>query len=103
MLLPSSQVGLNPRKLDVWSPKERVYIGHYRDAAEHFVRLNERFEQRSQDYVVEPVGHLFADPEALRTALLLQADPLLAPKALAHIGDFFGRFCCEVAQVLKVE
>jgi len=102
MLLPSSLVGLNPRKLDVWSPKEQVYITRYRDAAQGFTDLNERFDERSQVYVVEPVGPLIADPEALRTGLLIQADPQLWRQMQAHVGDFFGRFCCESAKVVRV-
>lgn len=104
LLLPSGVTGTNPRDNPSggWTPKARVYVTHYRGGAEYFAGWNVRFGRPSVVYVVEPQGELTVDPEALRISLLVQEDPVLAKRHLAHIGDMLSRFCCEAARVLDV-
>ncbi len=104
VLLPSSVTGMNPRgsPSGFWEARERVYVTHYREGAEFFARSNEGFGAESRIYVVEPQGALTSDPETLRLVLLLQEEPALKERHLAHIGDFLSRFCCKSAEVVAV-
>lgn len=102
LILPPEATGASAWKTASWAGRDRVYITHQAGGAEFFAHWNERLGQESRVYVVEPQGELTADPEALRFVLLLQEDPLMRERHLAHIGDLLSRFTCEAAKVVAV-
>jgi hypothetical protein len=98
--LSSLATGLagSSRSVRNYAAEERL-VGR---AAEGFAKLNERFNVQSRVYVVEPWRELTADPEAMRTGLLLQAEPPIGSLLQAHIGDPFARFICWAAKAVTV-
>ena len=65
-------------------------------------RSLKRLREVTQVHVVKPVGPLFADPQALRTGLALQAEPRPGNQLEVHTGEFVGRFIFEAAKMVAV-